>query len=379
MNQISGNHQRGCDPSHPYIQHLKISLVGIAVWWMLLLPFDYSLFDWVFKTIQKPFMGLLQAMDQELIFETDTYGTYVLIALSLLLGVFSSPVIHWICSKWKLHPTALLKTVLAAILFFFLFKYGWDKITKGQFYMPEPNTLFTPFGKLSKDIAYWSLVGSSYPYTVSLGIIEVVAALLLLFKRTQFLASLLAVVIFGQVVLINFSFDISVKLLSGSLFLFSIAYSLCFRQNWRGVFGFAVEKVRYNRSRRHGIITVAFAGIVIAECILPSLLSSNLNDDLYPRLAHHGAYTVHGSREVKQLFIHRRHYIILQSWDDAFKDYQIDTHHSNQYTSNQRTIICDWNRNQLIINNDTFRIQRIPFRNLPVLQESFHTFSDEFH
>jgi hypothetical protein len=223
MNQISGNHQRGCDGSHPYIQHLKISLVGIAVWWMLLLPFDYSLFDWVFKTIQKPFMGLLQAMDQELIFETDTYGTYVLIALSLLLGVFSSPFIHWICSKWKLHPTALLKTVLAAILFFFLFKYGWDKITKGQFYMPEPNTLFTPFGKLSKDIAYWSLVGSSYPYTVSLGIIEVVAALLLLFKRTQFLASLLAVVIFGQVVLINFSFDISVKLFYGSLFLLHTA------------------------------------------------------------------------------------------------------------------------------------------------------------
>lgn len=360
-------------------EHLKISFIGIACWWMLLLPFDYSLFDWIFKTVQKPFIGLLRGVDSELIFETDTYGTYVLIALSLLLGVFSSPIVHWICSKWKLHPTELLKTVLAAILFFFLFKYGWDKIIKVQFYMPEPNTLFTPFGKLSKDIAYWSLVGSSYSYSVSLGIIEVITALLLLFKRTQFLASLLAVVIFGQVVLINFSFDISVKLLSGSLLLFSIVYSLCFTQNWSGVFGFAVEKIRDNNTRKHRMIKFAFAGIVIAESIFPSLMSGNLNDDQYPRLVHHGAYRVYESPEVKHLFIHRQHYLILQSKHDVFTDYRIDTHVSHQYTTSQRNIICDWRKNQVIIGNDTFRIEKIPFNKLPILQESFHPFSDEFH
>lgn len=361
------------------MQHLKISFIGIAAWWMLLLPFDYSLFDWIFKVVQKPFIGLLKAMDHELIFETDTYGTYVLIALSMLLGVFSSPLIHWICSKWKLQPTELLKTVLASILFFFLFKYGWDKITKGQFYMPEPNTLFTPFGKLSKDIAYWSLVGSSYPYTVSLGIIEVLAAFLLLFKRTQFLASLLTIGIFGQVVLINFSFDISVKLLAGSLLLFSIVYSASFKQNWRGIFGFEAEKVIYKDSQKHHILKLAFAALVLVESTFPSLVSGNLNDDKYPRLAHHGAYRVYGSKEVKRLFIHRQHYIILQSKNDVFTDYRIDTHLPYQYTANQRNIICDWRENQVIMGNDTFRIEKIPINNLPLLHESFHTFSDEFH
>ena len=360
-------------------EHLKISFIGITVWWGLLLPFDYSLFDGIFKLVQKPFTVLLRTMDPDLIFETDTYGTYVLISLSILLGVLSSPLINWIYSKWKLPPTELLKTVLAAILFFFLFKYGWDKIIKTQFYMPEPNTLFTPFGKLSKDIAYWSLVGSSYSYSVSLGIIEVITALLLLFKRTQFLASLLAIVIFGQVVLINFSFDISVKLLSGSLLLFSIVYSLCFNQNWRGIFGFAVEKVRDNNTRKHRMIKFAFAGIVIAESIFPSLMSGNLNDDKYPRLAHHGAYRVYGNPEVKHLFIHRQHYLILQSKNDVFTDYRIDTHVSHQYTASQRNIICDWRKNQVIIGNDTFRIEKIPFNKLPILQESFHPFSDEFH
>ena len=361
------------------IQHLKLSFIGIAIWWMLLLPFDYALFDGIFKLIQKPFTGLLHAMDPDLIFETDTYGTYVLIALSILLGVLSSPVINRICSKWKLDPNQLLKTVLGAILFFFLFKYGWDKITKVQFYLPEPNTLFTPFGKLSKDIAYWSLVGSSYSYTVALGIIEVMAALLLLFKRTQFLASLLSIAIFGQVVLINFSFDISVKLLSGSLLLFSLVYSSCFSQNWKGIFGFATEHLQINHSPKHRIAKFTFAGLVIIESVFPAFWSKNLNDDHFPRLAHHGAYRVFGNPQIKHLFIHRQHYLILQSHNDSFKDYPVDVSSSDHYTSINGEVSCRWNENQLIIHNDTFRIEKVPFHHLPLLRESFHTFSDEFH
>lgn len=360
-------------------EHLKLSLIGIAAWWILLLPFDYALFYWLFKLIQKPILGLLNRMDEGLIFETDTYGTYVLIALSILLGVLSSPLINWICTKWKWNSTKLLKTVLASILFFFLFKYGWDKITKTQFYLPEPNTLYTPFGKLSKDIAYWSLVGSSYSYTLTLGIIEVFTALLLLFKRTQFLASLLAIAIFGQVVLINFSFDISVKLLSSSLLLFSIVYSFCFVQNWKGVFGFSTEQIHENNSRLHQVVKFVFTLLVIIECIIPTLFSKNFNDDQFPRLAHHGAYRVDGNSQIKYLFIHRQHYIILQTWNDEFKDYKMDTHLSNQYTTHDGEIACKWNENQLIIQNDTFQIKSIPFKELPLLQESFHTFSDEFH
>lgn len=360
-------------------EHLKLSFIGIAGWWMLLLPFDYTLFDWIFKLVQKPFFGLLNALDEDLIFETDTYGTYVLIALSILLGVLSSPLIHWICTKWKFNSTQILKTVLAGILFFFLFKYGWDKIIKMQFYRPEPNTLFTPFGKLSKDIAYWSLVGSSYTYTLTLGVIEVVTALFLLFKRTQFLASLLAMTIFGQIVLINFSFDISVKLLSGSLLLFSMIYSMCFSQNWRSMFGFSANVTPALSSRKHQIFKVSFAFLVILECMLPSFLSGNFNDDHVPRLPHHGAYAVLGNPQVKRLFIHRQHYLILQSHEDAFKDYRIDTHNPQRYSTLNGEITCDWNKNLLLIQNDTFAMKKIPLKKLPLLEESFHPFSDEFH
>lgn len=360
-------------------EHLKISFIGIALWWIILLPFDYSLFDRIFKTIQKPFTGLLKNMDDSLIFETDTYGTYVLVSFSILLGILLSPVISRACSKWEWNSTQALRTVLASILFFFLFKYGWDKITKSQFYLPEPNTAYTPFGKLSKDIAYWSLTGSSYSYTVTLGIIEVLTALFLLFKRTQFLASLIAIAVFAQVVLVNFSFDISVKLLSFSLLLFSIVYSSCFTENWKSIFGFQANPTLPVYSKRHRIIRFCFAFLVIAECIFPSIASKNFNDDRFPRLAHHGAYRVYGSRQIRNLFVHRQYFLILQSHQDEFKDYKVETQSHDRYVSVDGTITCNWHENRVIISGDTFRIKKIPYRKLPLLQESFHTFSDEFH
>ncbi|TSJ48082.1 hypothetical protein [Fluviicola chungangensis] len=360
-------------------EHLKLNFIGITLWWILLLPFDYSLFDRIFKTIQKPFTGLLKTLDEALIFETDTYGTYILISLSILFGALFSPVISQACAKLKWNPTQVLKTSLAAILFFFLFKYGWDKITKSQFYLPEPNTAYTPFGKLSKDIAYWSLVGSSYSYTVTLGIIEVFTALLLLFKRTQFLASLLAIAVFTQVVLVNFSFDISVKLLSCSLLLFSIVYSSCFAENWKSIFGFQTNPIFPVHSKGHLMLRFCFAFLVIAECIFPTISSRNFNDDRFPRLAHHGAYRVYGSSQIKHLFVHRQHYLILQSHQDEFKDYNMEIQSHDRYVSNDGTITCNWQENLVNISGDTFRITKIPYRKLPLLQESFHTFSDEFH
>lgn len=360
-------------------ERLSHTLTGIAVWWILLLPFDYALFNGIFRFIQIPVYSLLHRADKDLVFESDTYGTYVLVSLSILLGALSTPVIKWACLRMKLRATGLLQTVLAAILFFFLFKYGWDKIVKMQFYLPEPNTVYTPFGKLSKDIAYWSLVGSSYTYTVTLGIIEVLTALLLVFKRTQFLASLLAIGIFGQVVLVNFSFDISVKLLASSLLVFSLIYSFCFRENWKSIFGFPSTILLPVSSKRHRSLKFGFVLLVVAESVYPALWSKNLNDDRFPRPVYHGAYRVIGSKQVKHLFIHRQHYLILQSANDAFKDYRLNPASPEGYTSADGTISCNFAQSRVVIRRDTFRIAPIPYKELPLLQESFHPFADEFH
>lgn len=360
---------------------LKISFIGIACWWLLLLPFDYTLFNRFFHSVQQPFFVLLKSLDKTLIFETDTYGTYLLISLSLILGVLSAFPVKWICKKLQITPTALLKTVLAGILFLFLFKYGWDKLVKVQFYRPEPNILYTPFGKLSKDIAYWSLTGASYSYTVTLGIIELLTALLLLFKRTQFLASLLSVVVFAQVVLVNFSFDISVKLLSASLLIFSLVYTSCFPENWKGILGMKNNPSFTKNTFNHRIVKGIFVLAIVPECILPSFRYGNFNDDQFPRLKHHGAYEVLHSSGIRRMFIHRDGYLILENRQETFRDFKLDTRNPDRYQVSGQTITCLWKQtgNQLILKQDTFPIRAIPYKELPILHESFHPFSDEFH
>ena len=277
------------------IDRLKTSLTGISVWWILLLPFDYFLFDWFFRSVRFPFQFALSSLDKDLLFETDTYGTYLLVSLSISLGIISGFGVSWLCRKFQLSAAELLKTVLAAILFFFLMKYGWNKVTKSQFYMPEPNTLYTPMGQLSRDIAYWSLMGSSYSYTFFLGLFEILVAFLLIFKRTQFLASILTVGVFTQIFLVNCSFDISVKLLSGSLLFFSLVYSACFFQNWKVMLRFPNRLQNLRNSRKHRVLKYGFVAVVVMECIAPTIVSGNMNDDRFPRIQHHGAYRVEGS------------------------------------------------------------------------------------
>jgi uncharacterized membrane protein YphA (DoxX/SURF4 family) len=95
-----------------------------------------------------------------------------------------------------------------------LLHYGFNKLFKWQFYIPEPNTMFTTVGDTSPDLLYWSVMGISRPYTVFSGLLEVMAACMLLFKKTSFAGALLALTVMVNVVVINFSYDISVKLYS---------------------------------------------------------------------------------------------------------------------------------------------------------------------
>ncbi len=363
------------------LNRLRIIGIGSCVFWMLLLPFDYHLFDWFFKAVQFPVFSALHFLDRNLLFETDTFGTYLLIVFALFLGAVFTPITDWILKRFELSPLQVLKTVLGGILFFFLFLYGWNKVVKLQFYQPEPNILYTPFGQLSKDIAYWSLVGSSYSYTVILGYVEMIVAFLLLFKRTQFLASILCVGVFAQVVLVNFSFDISVKLLSFSLLAFSMFYSCCFTTQWKNVFGFPTLVILKKDSRIKRIVKLVFVFAIVLEVCLPNILGKSFNDDNTKRLPHHGAYEVKHSANYKRVFIHRQHYLILETQDGRFHDLPIDVSDKTLYVTRNREFICSWNSGspKLIHLQDTFVLKAIPYKDLPLLKSDFHWTSDQFH
>jgi uncharacterized membrane protein YphA (DoxX/SURF4 family) len=99
--------------------------------------------------------------------------------------------------------------------------YGFGKVIPTQMPATPLAALLHPFGDLSPLAVLWLQVGSSHPYEIALGTIEVVAGLLLFLPRTATLGALLSLASMAQVFLLNMTYDVPVKLLSFHLLLIS--------------------------------------------------------------------------------------------------------------------------------------------------------------
>jgi len=100
--------------------------------------------------------------------------------------------------------------------------YGFAKLIPTQMPGPTLAQLLQPYGTLSPASVLWLQVGSSHPYEMALGAVEVIAGLLLFVPRTAVLGSVLSLASMAQVFLMNMTFDVPVKLLSLHLLLLSL-------------------------------------------------------------------------------------------------------------------------------------------------------------
>jgi uncharacterized membrane protein YphA (DoxX/SURF4 family) len=107
-------------------------------------------------------------------------------------------------------------------LAFVLWSYGFAKVFKTQFPTPGPERLIQTYGESSPMALAWAFLGHSTAYGLFLGACEVLAATLLLFRRTTTLGALLAVGILTNVVVMNFSYGIPVKIFSSHLLLMAL-------------------------------------------------------------------------------------------------------------------------------------------------------------
>jgi hypothetical protein len=97
--------------------------------------------------------------------------------------------------------------------------YGVAKLVRGQFPEPGPTVLLSTYADSSPMGLLWRFMGHSGPYTVFGGLAELAAGLLLLSRRTTTLGALVLCAVLGNVVLLNFAYDVPVKLFSTHLFL----------------------------------------------------------------------------------------------------------------------------------------------------------------
>lgn len=98
-----------------------------------------------------------------------------------------------------------------------MFTYGFVKVFKLQFPFFSPDRLLEAYGNSSPMGLAWNFLGFSKGYNYVMGCAEILSGVLLLFRRTTILGALATLVVAGNVMAINYCFDVPVKLLSTAL------------------------------------------------------------------------------------------------------------------------------------------------------------------
>ena len=118
----------------------------------------------------------------------------------------------------------LLRSYLRYVLAFAMLGYGLAKVNLlgNQFPEISEGRLGRTWGETSPMGLVWGFMGASRPYTIFAGLGEVVAAFFLLWRRTALFGALVAVAVMTNVVMLNYCYDIPVKISSTHLTLMGL-------------------------------------------------------------------------------------------------------------------------------------------------------------
>lgn len=154
----------------------------------------------------------------------DTTYNYVEVLTCIVLGIIGACIWSIFNKKEKDYDTLMhwflifCRYYLAASLI----SYGYAKIFYSQFQPPTLWKLVQPLGESSPMGLAWTFIGFSKSYTVFSGYAEFIGGVLLLFRRTSVLGALIGFVVMLNVMLMNYCYDIPVKLYSTELVIISI-------------------------------------------------------------------------------------------------------------------------------------------------------------
>lgn len=139
------------------------------------------------------------------------FGVLVLAALAALIWTVAVP--HAAGGG----PYRAVRVYVRYVLGFTLISYGMYKIIQTQFPFPRPGRLVEPFGESSPMGLLWTFMGYSKPYNFFAGLAEAGGGFLLFFRPTTTLGGLIVFGVMLNVVMLNFCYDVPVKIYSMNL------------------------------------------------------------------------------------------------------------------------------------------------------------------
>lgn len=149
---------------------------------------------------------------------------YVRFAFNSIISFFVVTIWSFLSKKRTSYNSLQywFKVTLRIFLCFAMILYGLAKIFKGQFADPSLELLVQNVGEMSPMGLAWTFMGHSMFYNIFTGSLEIIGGLLLLNRKTVSLGSFIILSVMINVVFMNFTYDIPVKLFSFHLVMISI-------------------------------------------------------------------------------------------------------------------------------------------------------------
>ncbi|WP_378182707.1 DoxX family protein [Aquimarina sp. SS2-1] len=242
---------------------------------MVLSPLFETPFRWIGKTIF------------EIHYEYDVSGygsgdhtfAYLTLFVTVVLTAITSIIWSIVDRNRKSYNKLLywfivfLRVVLVAAMLL----YGFVKVFKLQFPSASLTHLLDPLGDFSPMGLAWTYMGFSKGFNVFVGFMEVLGGLLLIPRRTQTLGSFIIIGVMTQVAMMNFCYDIPVKLFSVHLILMAL---VIFTTDHRFLRVFVKNKAAEAYHYYHPIKSAKYHKVIfwmksIGICILVGFISFN--------------------------------------------------------------------------------------------------------
>lgn len=385
------------------LKHFFHRWVGVfTLSFIIFLPFPFFLFpktgEWL-RTVSESIGGGAIQSDSEALY----WLVFWLLLASLVIAG------SWTAIRKEMHEKfpKWLYLFVCYYLALILLKFGFDKLFLSHFYFLEPDTIFTPLGLLEPNTLHETSVGTAPKYSLFSGLIEIIVALLLLFKRTRRLGALLSVAVLTNLVMINLGFDLSAKLFS--VFLLGLSIYLLgpdiprfshFIQGKGTTPQPLATPLPKNRRLFYWIAKPLLIGLMIVEGFGVYVMESNsaVDSELAEDLV--GAYHVidtvlerDGMADTtvtgpKRIFIRSDSYFITQAQNDEFSDaklrvdYENSLFHLTHESGGKMTFPYFLTKSSdftfLILQFDDprgrqlIRCKKIQLFDLPIYQDGFH-------
>ena len=146
----------------------------------------------------------------------DTSFSWALLYTYLFVALVGG-IIWTILDRKRPHYATLdfwLRNLVRYTASLWAFYYGIIKLFGLQMPFPNLSQLATPLGDFLPMRLSWMFIGYSFQYQFFSGLMEVLVGLFLFYRKTVTLGALMGIAVFANVVMLNLSYDIPVKIFS---------------------------------------------------------------------------------------------------------------------------------------------------------------------